>query len=102
MNGQDLVWINDFSYRVRGITVPEINWSSLPASHQFELIIFALRHTEKCAILCLMASISFLKFKIVCRYGSVHGARVNQIGLINVWEQAYNILLLICINNNVR
>jgi hypothetical protein len=98
MNGQDLVGINDFSYWVGSVAVPEIDWCALPASHQFEFVVSALSHAEKSAILCLMASISFFKFKIIGRYRPVHGTRMYHIGLVNIWEEAYNVLLLICMN----
>ena len=95
LNREALIGVIDLCYWPSFITVPEEDWSSLAASYKFEFIIFSLRHAIESAILGLMAIHTFFLLEIVSRDGSIHGARVNQMWLVDVWEEADNLFLLV-------
>jgi len=95
LDRQNFVGVVDLRNWLWFITVPEINRCSLSTGDQLKLIIFPLRHAKERSILSLIASHSLFLLQIIGGDSTILGARVYQMRMVQIWEQAHDVFLLI-------
>ena len=64
-DGEHLVGVDDFGHRVRCVTVPEVDRSSLATRDELTLIVAPLGHAEEASIFRLVTVNPFFLFKVV-------------------------------------
>ena len=95
MDGKNFVRVVYLTNRLALIAVPEENRSSLAACNKFKFVISTLRHTEQRAVSSLVTVDSLLLLKIIGRNGSVSGAGMDEVWLVQVGEESHDVFLLI-------
>ena len=102
LNSLDLIGVLNLCHWLALIAIPEVDWRSLAARHQLEFIIFPLAHTIERSVERLVSIHPLLFLQVIGRHRLVHRAGMNLEGLIQVGEQADDVLLLVYMNEKLK
>ena len=83
------------SHWVYFVLVPKIDRGSLSTGDEFEFRLPLLRHTKQGTIHSLMTADSLFDLQVISADSPIHGARVDNVRSVNIWEQAHDVLLLV-------